>query len=272
MFIGIDGSGPGDDGTYASEMRHSFVNVLVRQCPDKHKDYLRGPTLTGSEVATIARTVTQLIQRYVDAGDRVIALAGYSRGGAVAVVVAQNLKTLPWAHGLRINCLALFDAVDRDLRTGSETIPDNVRFAYHARRNTMIGSRVYFGNAGTKYSAATKYEEGFFVATHAALGGMPWTGDRPGDLLFSPARVEWKRGPDDIAQLATQHPHHPAVKARASSPAKVDLWRGNSGPDNREKIAITETQDNDGARQVRLWMWQRLQRHGVVPKGGAHSV
>jgi hypothetical protein len=193
MFIGIDGTGPPSDAQYYRDMRHSFVHELYRQSRETHRHYVRGPTLLGLETKGTAAHVVKLILRWQKAtGDRRIFLSGYSRGGAVCIVAARMLLELAKTErhvSDSIECMALFDAVDRDVFTDSSAIPANVGHVYHALRDPKVCSRWYFGNCGTSTGAPTIFTRSQFYSTHAGMGGMPWTGDKPlrfwGDGAFA---------------------------------------------------------------------------------------
>jgi hypothetical protein len=195
MFVGIDGTGPTDDREYEQSMSKSFVKQLYDELNARQPPawYHRGPTLlsmaafgfggltdgswfTLSQVRDLARMAVKFIQKNADVPGPIV-LSGYSRGGAAAIQAARILsKETP---ELKIDALALFDAVDRDLRADVATIPGNVVMAYHAMRDPEIGSRWYFGNCGTSIEQPGKIFSLKFPATHAAMGGVPWTGDHP---------------------------------------------------------------------------------------------
>jgi acetyl esterase/lipase len=231
MFIGIDGTGPGDLHTYATEMREGFISRLVAamRYDHLHCRYFRGPTLLGTEVRAIAATVVEDVRLY-GRRDRRIVLAGYSRGGAVAILVAQLLKSAGWAHDRTIACMALFDAVDRDVYTDTAVIPGNVQYAYHAMRDRHAGSRLYFGNCGTRIEPPGRLQTRTFFATHAGMGGVPWTGDHP---------VERPLGAPDALGRRRELAKAPALPL------------------------ITEEQDRAGSAQVLQWIAGSIRRHGV---------
>lgn len=182
MFIGVDGSSSGDPEVYRQVMSGSFIQQLVSECPEQHKRYFRGPdelSLT-RQVTHIAAEVEGYIQARVGQHrDTRLLLAGYSRGGATCIAVAQRLRRNPWATGLVVECLALFDAVDRDAATSTAVIPGNVLHAYHAMRDPSVQSRWYFGNCGTRIESPGVLESQSFRATHSGMGALPWEGDHP---------------------------------------------------------------------------------------------
>jgi hypothetical protein len=171
----LDGSVPGNGRSgYETDYLTSFVHELIR-------DYA-GPGgsmyFRGSEVdiggAECRRTVDMcmIAARVPIQLGSVIHLAGYSRGGAIAIAVAQHIATeFP---NVRIPVMALFDAVDWELGLGDlKTIPGNVEFAFHALRDHSVNSRWYFGNCGTKAAAGCKLEVWTFKTTHGGMGGTP---------------------------------------------------------------------------------------------------
>lgn len=135
------------------------------------KVYFRGPTTSGSEVFEIRDDAfQQTIKAYnvarMSGRIPVIYLAGYSRGGAIAISVANELEKLD----IKVVSLILFDAVDRSGLQGVDIVPNNVGECFHAMRDPKVGSRTYFKNCGT-----TNCHKKYFFGTHGAMGGTPWT-------------------------------------------------------------------------------------------------
>ena len=93
-----------------------------------------------------------------------VVLVGHSRGGLIATVLAHMLSPL-----VRVYFLGLYDAVGREPCLDGSTI-DNVKIAFHARRNPDVGSRAIFGNTATKHRVE-HYEESFFYTSHGGIGG-----------------------------------------------------------------------------------------------------
>src|SRR4030095_8500955 len=192
MFIGIDGTyEPFAKATYFVDFNNSFIKQLYRTCPERHKRYLEGPSWSGFEDIGIEQGVTAQIQEYVNKGDTKILLAGYSRGGSIAIVAARALTHLNWAKALSVECLALFYAVARDPYGGNAwSIPSTVANTYHARRSPNIGSRPRFGNCGMVAGGTTRFRQMICRATHAAMGGMPGTGDHPANVALMDSGVQ----------------------------------------------------------------------------------
>lgn len=182
IFVGIDGTGPWSDTTYNREMQSSFVRRLSRECGHARSLYLRGPSVTGYEDHSIRNhAVTQVLQWATP--DTQLVMAGYSRGGAIAIRVARQL--LQRRPALTVRCLLLFDAVERDASVESTIIPANVRRAFHAMRDASTGSRTTFGHCGTQVdNGATQLQKRSFLGTHGAMGGVPWKGESEGVSLF----------------------------------------------------------------------------------------
>lgn len=248
MLACVDGSGPGDKKEYARTMARSFVKEIVDSSPEPgaKKCYLQGPNalsmkvefgwmvrVTYSQVSVLASDVVAFVRANWHPGERVF-LAGYSRGGAAVIEAARRLKSqLP---KLRIDAMFLFDAVERDLATFAGTIPSNVAHAYHAVNDRSTLSRWYFYNlgvfrdCGSRIEPPGQLETATFYATHAGMGGLPWTGDHP-------MRPDPGFGP-----------------------------HGPIGPGPVYVPTITREQDETGSRAVRQWMWTRLNKHGVFTR------
>lgn len=246
LVIGIDGTGPIDNDKYRLENQGSHVDNI---CKRTGGIYFRGPRIDGGGLRFTVQTVLkQLIAwagRYPnDSKELEIVLAGHSRGGLAAIIVANQLNVarqmrLPQKRlgtftrastaDIRIRCVALFDAVDRYAYANADSIPANVPYCYHAIRNPAVGSRQMFGNTAQTVadSSATNYVERPFWVTHAGCGGTPWTGDHPTQL------VGWQ-------QVTVGGGMQPVFEPN-----------------------VTEAQDKVGSAAVRAWMDGNLSSHGV---------
>lgn len=186
MHICIDGTGKATDREYDLVMRNSFVRRIFDQTCDKRKRYTRGPNLLdmteepGGDFRGSTEDIADWAAAWTFANvseDNRIFLVGYSRGAAACVRVAQLLK----ARRLRVEAMFLFDAVNWAWGVNSDKIPDNVRSVWHAVRIVKCfgqHSRWYFGHTARECeSSQTSYTEKVFNASHAALGGLPGTGD-----------------------------------------------------------------------------------------------
>jgi len=171
MLIGIDGTGPAEDGVYEKHMKGSFVRTLLSDYAGRGTMYFRGPTASGLECSDIAERAMIAARVALKANDS-LHLAGYSRGGAIAIRVAQLVKReFP---GTQINVMALFDAVDRTPQFDASLIPGNVARAYHAVRAAHVGSRDWFGNCGLSAEPPCHLEILEFATTHGGMGGVPF--------------------------------------------------------------------------------------------------
>jgi nucleoid-associated protein YgaU len=109
---------------------------------------------------------------------KAVFLAGYSRGAAAVIEVAKWLKE---EENIPVECLILFDAVDRSTTIGgivfNTPIVDTVKQVIYPQRDIWRTlSRISFQNCGfTKQNPATPFLHKKFFATHGGLGGTPWT-------------------------------------------------------------------------------------------------
>ena len=178
FFYGVDGTGDGDNDVYRADFANSHIRRMYQGWQGRSY-YNRGPTNSGfSTDEKAAQVVLRATEFWKTAqnlrspmGTRIF-LGGYSRGAAAVVEAAYLLgkKDIP------VHALLIFDAVDR--ATGiqnSDTIPSNVTFCYHARRDPAAGSREFFGNTAYNYERKwTFYQQKFFHGSHGAIGGTPW--------------------------------------------------------------------------------------------------
>jgi pimeloyl-ACP methyl ester carboxylesterase len=238
MLIAIDGTVKLRIQRYLRPMKASFITQLAtrtRAYAAMPVCYLDGPSIfsmgpaqavygfTFSQVRDLARLAVRFVRQNRRQAGKVI-LAGYSRGAAACIEAARMLRTE--APECRIDCLALFDAVERDPRSHCDVIPGNVRVAYHALRSEAVGSRWYFSNCGRKHEFPGRYVEKVFRATHASLGGLPWTGDHP-----------MEPEPDFDGPRDWPSPRAPLIVMRPT---------------------ITEHEDHAASHDVRQWMWSNL--------------
>lgn len=194
IFFGVDGTGPKNDLTYEAQFRDSFVSVLMRKDTWTHAGYRRGPDLFGGDTLPSGQVAAEIVSRWISANGSLasenrsqplpfLCLAGYSRGGAAVIHACKVLKR----RNIAVDCLLLYDAVDWVAFSGNlDIIPNNVRFAFHARRDRGTLSRTTFGWCGTKIEPADGqfaftpvYSEKFFHGSHGAIGGVPWVRSAP---------------------------------------------------------------------------------------------
>ncbi len=177
IFVGIDGSGPGDNAEYKKEFADSFVQAYFKSGFFNRAYYVRGPGMLGGETPTLASNGLKWVQNKLIEAKRAnqtyrIFLSGYSRGGAAVTEIAYQLKQ----DAIRVHAMLLFDAVDRSELPNShvDTVPSNVAMCYHARRDPKAGSREMFGNCADSGEVPENYKQAFFMCTHGAMGGTPW--------------------------------------------------------------------------------------------------
>jgi hypothetical protein len=176
LFLGIDGSGPGDNKEYETAFVDSFVKRFWSKGYFNKGGYLRGPGMMGSETRALVNSGRAWVTDCIDDLNRHktpyrLFLSGYSRGGAAVTEIAFELK----ARGIKVHAMLLFDAVDQSELTNVDEVPSNVKYCYHALRNPAAGSREFFGNCSTTAAGGVKFDKKTFWCTHGAMGGTPWT-------------------------------------------------------------------------------------------------
>lgn len=242
MLVAVDGTGPFFDREYAETMKESFVRKIWQQCPESLCLYFRGPSLLGLESGPTALNAYSRIKSEYEANKSnfKLYLTGYSRGGAIAIAIARLVKK----EGIDVECMALFDAVDRSPLIDVDQIPDNVKITYHAVRDSRNESRWYFGNVGLRAKNADSLQKKVFNSTHAGLGGLPWTGDHPTKKIPNPNFNAGKWIQDNRF-----------------------LWArtGTLPPESQIEIPlITEEVDRRNSQEVKAWMWANINRHGMI--------
>ena len=176
MLICVDGTGPFVNSSYKTAMANSFTRQIWKHSGLRGaRLYYRGPDNPGllTNMARPGTLVKRDILPLYKKGDTRICMVGYSRGGAIVINTAAVLKK----HGVPVEALFLFDAVDRSIELEADLIPSNVKHAYHAVRHRETGSRTSFGNCGIKAAAGVKFHQGKpteFWTTHGGMGGTPW--------------------------------------------------------------------------------------------------
>jgi hypothetical protein len=195
IVIGIiDGTGPFGDKAYSASMNQSFCSQLDRAYANGGQSlYERGPSGEGYRIEERAWKFYHAVKK---SGASRVFLAGYSRGGSIAVITARLLRM----ENVGIEGLFLFDPVARHLSQASDEIPKNVRNAWIIRRiinaptmDKYDGSlnnpyflslnaaghnpaRNWFGTTATKLeSSGTKLTAISVLGSHGALGGVGWT-------------------------------------------------------------------------------------------------
>jgi hypothetical protein len=190
IFGGIDGTGEWGNEGYETTFEYSHVNTLYKYWNEGPKIYKRGPVTldnkldnwTGLQALRIFNFVTE---HWRNAGKKAVFLAGYSRGGAAVIEVAKWLK----AENIPVECLILFDPVDRTLQVGlpwrNTPIASTVKRVIYAQRSYLAKSRESFGNCGREYEdrSKTKLDFNIFFCTHGGVGGVPWTKPEDGGYI-----------------------------------------------------------------------------------------
>jgi nucleoid-associated protein YgaU len=168
ILIGIEGA-EGDANNPATGYKGSFIHRMVRNWPDKDSArYVPGPKVqAGGITATAAIGFTHAMTLYSQQGVRGVILAGYSRGGAAAIVAAKMLEKA----GITVDCLALFDAIDRDHTAATTKVSDNVRLTVHGRRTWSSGSRRGLGNC--PWIIPNEAYQFSLPMTHWGMSGVP---------------------------------------------------------------------------------------------------
>lgn len=231
MFVGIDGTGEYNEGEYWNTNHNSFVAQAVHESREKYKRYFRGPYTLGAGCERIAQDAVKFINA-VHLGSKSpesIFLVGHSRGGAICVRVAEILTQI-WdfpfpVRPLPIDAMFLFDAVNMSTTIDAACIPGNVKRAYHAIRDSKIGSRSTWGNCALQSKKPALLIKKVFPCTHAGCGGTPWTGDHP-------TREEYRGGGERAPTVSVP--------------------------------TITETEDKAVSKQVGVWMSSWMIWHGAL--------
>ncbi len=242
MLILIDGTGDWDDPTYERDFENSFLNRLRRNYTGSVR-YWRGPWLVDVNSAETRGEVLSYLRSLGSAIHQVI-IAGYSRGGAIAISVANylhehnlNPPALNNIGTFQIPLLLLFDAVNRSSTLeNTEYIPPIVQNCLHAKRDPRVLSRWYFGNCASNPDPAVNYRETQFFCTHAGMGGTPWTGDFPTRLVVDPTSVHAPRGRGDSGFTYSSTP----------------------------VATITQAQDVQNSERIRVWMNSKIQLAGLA--------
>lgn len=120
--------------------------------------------------------------------DECIDLIGHSRGGLVALMVAERLEAL----GIQIRFMGLYDPVDHafgpTIRNG---VPSNVGLGAIIYSDTW--SRWYF-NRINRGRDKPNVRYAYFSGSHGTLGAEPWSGD---SRLRCPSKfsgpMSWRR-------------------------------------------------------------------------------
>jgi hypothetical protein len=227
VLVGIEGA-EGDARTPNSAYAGSFIHELVTGWSGTAV-YIPGPSSDPKGVMPRAIVAMQhaTVLFKINQADGLI-LAGYSRGGAAAIVAAQLLGKA----GITVDYMALFDAIERDPSVATDEIGANVLTATHARRALSAGSRPLWGSCGTR--ARNNLLVCDFHVTHWGASGVPLhngiqPGVNPNDLVTEPnivgggehlTRVTWQQEIDNSTLLKNFMHQHMVQACRRIRPGK----------------------------------------------------
>ena len=266
MIFIVDGTGPSDDQEYKKAMAKSFCSQLHAETVHK-SIYVRGPTLDGSETHGIASDIATMIAAVPSSHP--IFLCGYSRGGAAVISAAWSVR--PRA----IQAMFLFDAVDRAFGTMAETIPENTKIAYHARRDPRFSQ---------KYDSAV-----LFTARDSVFAGLKAVASLTpvGPLVGAPLQSSIPELAGTVRSFTVAASRAETLKWRSRNDAVPGLSMfGNCGTQPPARVHMRRFPGTHGALggvpwsddevpgdaavvpRIRDWMW----RHFRHEKLFAHSV
>ena len=213
LLFAIDGTGAWSNDDYRRDMQNSFVNRIFRGfsgIPGATKFYHRGPSLTGMESSVYGLSSFIDYLQCLSSSNRSqpinVYITGYSRGAMIAVYLANRIHQYNALNGfyrsasnavrhamgfttnrplpISIAGLMLFDAVDSDITMwgpGIRVVPASCTRAWHficKQSSTMLPrSRWYFNRIDLEADPASKLRIFQYDCTHAAIGGLPGTGD-----------------------------------------------------------------------------------------------
>jgi hypothetical protein len=265
MLAAIDGTGQVWDDVYQVQMQNSFIHQIVCQAPAAiNAMYYRGPDWSGTDlVGNLIRpeVVEQDVWSARERGDTTVFLAGYSRGGAIAIDAAMLLARAD----IEVEAMFLFDAVNRSVDLRASAIPDNVRHAYHAVRMKSTSSRESFSNCGLTMNGSGEFVKREFYTTHGGMGGVPW-GDSGIEVQVLQAVGIGPCATTPSFRLPDGRLTAPLDRAAAIVQQR-DRMRPRAHIDEGSIDGFTNVtveQERQGMAQVRTWMWWQLWKHGVL--------
>ena len=281
MLVVIDGTGEWFNKSYEKTMEGGFMKKIMRDSHHSPKEYFRGPSLTGIESGYIVAQVMNWIRQQLNNGATPeLFIAGYSRGGSVAIEVAGEIANVasmasllgdgPWCILNRnIRCMALFDAVDRSY-LDTKVIPYNVTHAYHALRDPKAGSRRSFSNTGLEHEIPGNLETKTFFCTHGAMGGLPWKGDHPTEVIGQQITI-----PIIKKTFSYKYRSETVTVTDDSGVSVFDILRDEIGVSIGTEITrqlLTQDLDEKNGQEVWNWMFPRMLMTGMFSfsySGGA---
>lgn len=167
LLVAIDGTNSID--WIREDVENSFVARFYRDfnMENSIKYYSNGPNTRGSDCIDIFNKAMNWIKSEITKDTKLI-LIGHSRGGYINIALSQKLSEF----NIRVNLMALYDAVDRDISILGVTPYRiiNCDMVYHAIRDPDVNSRWAFGNCGL-YALLNKIEIKKFYTTHGGMGG-----------------------------------------------------------------------------------------------------
>jgi hypothetical protein len=298
---------------YATAMMGSFVGLIHAGSHLQNRKYYQGPDMFGFGPNFVSpRELVKDIMEFWRQGDHHLIMTGYSRGAAIVIAAAALLNgSVPGSEPLdpvkygdtkdvTIEAMFLFDAVarspNRDMLQGTDFIPSNVGWCYHAIRDDNAHSRSSFGHCGliandgiNLQRKPTYYVPRRFYTTHGGMGGVPWgeeglpnlTKDIEAQVLNRRTRDAYAggaaytggvwtamkqtaAGPAPTRQRFNQPFAPPSAPALEAARAEV-LRRSyivEDLPDGETKVTVE--QEKRGSQQVHDWMWPFLRKHHVL--------
>jgi pimeloyl-ACP methyl ester carboxylesterase len=266
-FFGFDGTG--SQNWSQVDLRRSFVHKMVNQAITDHRFYYLGSDDAGGNTENIINRALGRAAGVIDnKGVTEINVAGYSRGGFIAVVFCAALKEL--FPKVKVPVMTLFDPVDRNLsvrvsggknarspQQGADgtTITNNVKFVIRAVRDPAYGSRLYMDNCGLWNETGPNIIHNKFSCSHSGAGGLPWDA-----AFFENGNITQALAAGDPAQ------------AQNKIAALGVTYRGKSRLAIFEKrCSLNEATDRKGSYELGAWVWKYLAKREVVPEGASFS-
>ncbi len=243
------------DKEYDADFAGSHVRRFYEECRwgPSQAHYVRGPSTLADDVnRCFGEALSAIEEQLGDAGTKRgparLHFAGFSRGGAIALDLANGLSRPPLGlakvvgrtlsfgktvdvvrrierararlaqQGGVVASLAMFDAVDMSSDIDGEPVGARVGRACLVRRSAGWGSRKGWTNVGDTAEPGGRpgrLRRTVLDATHGALGGQPCEGDVPQELarlLLALRGVDWALAE---ARFSGRPLENAAVKARS---------------------------------------------------------
>lgn len=297
IVVILDGTGPLDDRRYSEEFAFSFCRQIQRRT--SQAEYFRGvpgeETVLGLLATLVVVLNPEVVRSQAGAGlDQIahdrkfqsalgakyqqrIFIAGHSRGGAAAIMLAKHLNASQ-PTPVPIEAMFLFDAVNMTAADGLGQVPSNVRYCYHAMRDPKFAM-------GIETELAQAERE--LVQAERELQALGFTSRdpmaRPGatqqSRMFNEAKLKIEKAKAKVDLLSGR-----LDKTRSNRRNRVFNW-GNCATEPADPTKTTYVYrkfmgshgaiggtpwpsemfptDVHCASQVREWMWPYLDKHGV---------